>query len=190
MNSRESRNGSMSDDELAEAFRMSGNSEAFEELWFRHKRVVYLHCFSFFRRQPSLAEDATQKTFMNAFEKKEQFHGGSYLGWLKRIARNVCLDMVVAQKLLVSMERPDGRPATDEPFRIKPDFDREIELERLYKEMAKLPKDQSKCLDLQMQGYSYEEIAVELRMTIDATRSHIQNGKRTLKIRLQGARTV
>ena len=37
-----------------------------------------------------------------------------------------------------------------------------------------------------MEGYSYEETASITGLTIDAVRSHIQNGRRTLRVRMRG----
>lgn len=52
--------------------------------------------------------------------------------------------------------------------------------ERVWKEIRLLPIEQRKCLELKIAGFSYEETAVRLGLTLNAVKSHIQNGRRML----------
>jgi DNA-directed RNA polymerase specialized sigma24 family protein len=58
---------------------------------------------------------------------------------------------------------------------------------QLHDEMEVLPPAQRTCLDLKAEGLSYEEIAAHIGGTVDEVRSHIQNGRRTLRIRMAPA---
>jgi RNA polymerase sigma-70 factor (ECF subfamily) len=72
-----------------------------------------------------------------------------------------------------------------------PDTDDEAErqIEALTSALAQLGEGQRRCLELfYLQGHSYAEVARRLGYTTNEVKSHIQNGKRSLRILLQGRR--
>ncbi|MCD4824782.1 MAG: sigma-70 family RNA polymerase sigma factor [Phycisphaerae bacterium] len=69
----------------------AGKSEAFAELVVRYQDRVYNIIFRMCNRQAD-ADELTQETFLKAFEKLDQFQGGSrFYTWLFRIATNLTL---------------------------------------------------------------------------------------------------
>ena len=46
--------------------------------------------------------------------------------------------------------------------------------------------DQRCCLEMKIQGYSYEETAARTGLSIDAVKSHLQNGRRMLWLKMKG----
>jgi RNA polymerase sigma factor (sigma-70 family) len=88
---------SIPDEELVRLFQSSGEPDCFGELFARYRRRVYYACRGFFY-EGSAAEDATQETFLRAFENLHTFVGGNFGGWLMRIAKNVCIDQWRKQK--------------------------------------------------------------------------------------------
>jgi RNA polymerase sigma-70 factor (ECF subfamily) len=71
-----------------------GDEEAFVRLTVRHRRVLHVHCY---RMLGSLddADDALQETMLRAWRGVARFEPrGSLVGWLYRIATNVCLRMI------------------------------------------------------------------------------------------------
>jgi len=68
-----------------------GDSAAFERLYRLHCHRVYALCLRMVRN-PSLAEDLTQETFLAAFRGIRDFQGHSaFSTWLHRVARNTVL---------------------------------------------------------------------------------------------------
>src|SRR5580700_9240680 len=68
-----------------------GDTRAFERLYREHCGRVYGLCLRM-TRDPHLAEDCTQETFMNAWRALARFETRSSLStWLHRIAVNVSL---------------------------------------------------------------------------------------------------
>jgi len=59
-------------------------------------------------------------------------------------------------------------------------------VEEVRKEMASLPSEQRNCLEMIIQGYSYDEIAARTALSIDAVKSHLQNGRRMLWLKIKG----
>src|ERR1700747_3407358 len=68
-----------------------GDTRAFERLYREHAGKVYGLCLRM-TRDPALAEDCTQETFINAWRALGRFETRSSLGtWLHRIAVNAAL---------------------------------------------------------------------------------------------------
>jgi RNA polymerase sigma-70 factor (ECF subfamily) len=173
-----------SDEELVRGLLETADQDCFAELFRRHQRRIYLDCFSFFNEK-ARAEDATQETFLRAYQSRTQFREGDYLAWLRRIARHVCIDQWRKKHPAVAIEDADEEAAVSliSPL---PDAERQCMFEQLHDEMAKLPEEQRRCLELKIEGHSYEEIAMKTGLPVDAVRSHLQNGRRTLRSRLEG----
>lgn len=172
------------DEELVRRFQEAGGNDCFAELFARHRRRVYMACRGFLS-DSATAEDATQETFVRIYRKVRSFQGGDFSGWLMRIAKNVCIDEwrrrrsegVVDSELL-----PEASAAGAQ----KTAADLRLMVEEVRKEMATLPSEQRRCLEMIIQGYSYEEIAARTGLSIDAVKSHLQNGRRMLWLKIKG----
>ena len=172
-----------SDEDLARRFQETGDGECFSELFVRHREKVYFACRRFFADGPT-AEDATQVTFLRAYRNPGSFQGGGYSAWLMRIARNVCIDewRKRQESRIVDMEVAD-LPA---PVALDLTFEAHGLAERVRLEMKSLVPAQRQCLELKIDGYSYEETAVRTGIPVGAVKSHLQNGRRMLWKRLEG----
>ena len=172
----------LSDEEVVRQFQETGDSAYFAELFDRHRKRVYLACRAF-HSDSGLAEDATQETFLRAYQNVRQFRGGDFSAWLMRIARNICIDQWRKQPLETESEgtEPIGRPlwtaAESSP-------EEQMAAKRVLQEMKCLPAEQSRCLEMKIEGYSYEETATQMNMSIDAVKSHLQNGRRMLWLKV------
>ena len=175
---------SIPDEEIVRRFQETGSSDCFAELFARHRKRVFMACRGFFSDKAA-AEDATQETFLHAYQKIHTFQGGNFLGWLMRIARNVCIDLWRKRRPEVGTEdevRPEGAAvgATDR----SPDLHWAVE--EVWNAMMTLPTDQRRCLEMKIQGYSYEETAAHTGFSIEAVKSHLQNGRRMLWLKTKG----
>ena len=99
------------DEELVRRFQSSGDADCFAELFVRHRKRIYLSCRGFFS-DGSAAEDATQATFLRAYQKIGHFREGNFCGWLIRIARNVCIDQWRKRRPEIATDEiePDALP--------------------------------------------------------------------------------
>jgi RNA polymerase sigma-70 factor, ECF subfamily len=68
-----------------------GNLEAFNQLVLEYQQDVYNVAY-WIVKDGQTAEDITQDTFLKAYQRIEQFHGGSIRGWLFRVAKNASID--------------------------------------------------------------------------------------------------
>jgi RNA polymerase sigma factor (sigma-70 family) len=172
------------DDEIVRRFQQTGSSDCFAELFARHRRRVFMACRSFFSDKAA-AEDATQETFLHAYRKIHSFQGGNFQGWLMRIARNACIDLWRKRRPELGAEdelQPEGH-ATGAGDKT-PDL--RWAVEEVWNAMTTLPPDQRRCLEMKIQGYSYEETAVQTGFSVEAVKSHLQNGRRTLWLKTKG----
>ena len=173
------------DEELVRRFQETGSSDYFAELFTRHRRRVYMACRGFFA-DGAAAEDATQETFVRIYQKIHSFQGGNLVGWLLKIAKNVCIDEWRKRRSegVLDGELVPERSAVAAPNRTS---ELHVMVEEVWKEMAFLPSDQRRCLEMKIQGYSYEETAARTGLSIDAVKSHLQNGRRMLWLKVRGS---
>lgn len=172
----------LSDEELIREFLQEGQQGAFRRLFERHRRRVYAGC-RVFLQDASAAEDATQETFLRAFQNLGHFVGGNFPGWLMRIAKNVCIDQWRRQKRQVDLGEEDFANIRDSES-LENSTGLRLATRKIEQEMIQLPAEQRRCLELKIAGYSYEETAVATGFSVQAVKSHLQNGRRMLWLRL------
>jgi RNA polymerase sigma-70 factor, ECF subfamily len=168
----------ITDEVLVRQFQSSRDISAYAELFARYRRRVYCSCRAF-SGNSAAAEDATQETFLRAFENIYQFQSGNFCGWLMRIAKNVCIDMYRKQKPEFPTDDAvmEGKPADGQ---LDQQSDLHFAVQMLQHEMRLLSPEQCRCFELKIEGYSYEETALRTGLTVDAVKSHLQNGRRML----------
>ena len=71
-----------------------GDTEAYEELVYRHRDKIYGRAFSMVRNEEQ-ALDLSQEAWIKAWQRLHQFHGdSSFATWITRITINLCLDFL------------------------------------------------------------------------------------------------
>ena len=137
---------------------------------------------------PHEAEDLTQETFIRVFRSLDRYTPGTFEGWLHRITTNLFLDQVRRRR------RVRTEPLGDDDARL-PSQDRETEPERAW-EHGHLERDVQRALDAMtpefraavvlcdLEGLSYEEIAVTLGISLGTVRSRIHRGRAQLRTHL------
>ncbi len=172
------------DEELVVRFQQTGDSDCFEELFARYRRQVYYACKGFFA-DGNAAEDATQETFLRAYQNMHRFSGGNFGGWLLRIAKNLCIDSWRKRQPETELEETEMSqlPSTEG---LDQTSDLRLAVQRVLEELQTLPAEQRRCVELKIEGYSYDETAASTGLTVQAVKSHLQNGRRTLWLRMKG----
>jgi RNA polymerase sigma factor (sigma-70 family) len=171
------------DEELMRQFRLCDDGEYLCILFDRYKKRIYLSC-KMFLQDAGAAEDATQETFLRIIQNPERFSEGRFSAWAMRIARNVCIDMwrrnrhriEVGEQYLVTVGNNESLEHTAEMMTIG---------KKLREEIARLPEYQRRCIEMKIEGCSYEEMAVITGLSVMAIKSHLQNGRRTLWIHME-----
>lgn len=74
-----------------------GSLDAFNELVLTYQNIAYYHAYALLR-DPALAEDATQDSFIRAFQNLTGLRSGSFRAWILKIVTNSAYDILRRSK--------------------------------------------------------------------------------------------
>ncbi len=185
-----------SDEKLANDYRQSEDQAVLGILYGRYLELMYGLCLQYFK-DSARAEDATLDIYEELRVKLLKHQVDNFRPWVYRLARNHCLmvlrrgashmtmdsSSVAASHELdpVDMQFADNSHLEDEAI------EKEALLVALEACTEALPSNQSDCIKrFYLNGESYADIANTLSVTVGKVRSAIQNGRRNLKICLEG----
>ncbi len=140
---------------------------AFTFLYDRYLDPIYRFCYVRLGSREA-AEDATSEVFLRALVGLKGFRGGSFPAWLYRIAHNVVTDSHRKARPSMPIERIDEPidPAdTPEDAVIS-----RTERQAMASALSLLPDDQRIAIELQLAGWSGEQIAEALGRSPGAVR--------------------
>jgi RNA polymerase sigma-70 factor, ECF subfamily len=102
------------EDDLTVVLRAVVDRDAFAPLYEKYLTPIYRRCFGHLRDADE-AWDATRVTFHKALAGLDGFRGGSFEGWLLRIADNTCADVHRrrARRPQIPLDGEVDRPGTD-----------------------------------------------------------------------------
>ena len=174
----------LSDDELVNAYKASGDKTLIGELYTRYAHLVYGLCLNYFRDR-EFARDAVLSLFEKLFVSLKKNKPENFKIWLTFVARNHCISELRKQKTQRDRTekylRDEDEPLFDENA-IENASQREEKLKKLEEAVLTLGGDQRKCLELfYFKEKSYQEISELTGFPEKQVKSHLQNGKRNLK---------
>lgn len=176
-------------DDLAIQRARAGDVDGFNDLVDRHQTAVF-NVVVRTVRDPALAEDITQESFLRAWKAIGQFRGGSVRGWFMRIAINQSYDMLRSRKRRPSdsLDALDYEPVpawtSQAPQSEQPeDFTTRGELSAAIEQLlARLPDDQRTALLLvDLQGFAYDEAAGIMGVATGTIKSRISRARARLR---------
>ena len=166
-----------------------GDADACHDLVAAYQRPVYSVVLRMVR-DPSLAEDLVQETFVKAFRHLDTFERSRKLSsWLFKIAHNTTLDALRRKTLpFVSLEPGEDEAADhrkDWEDKEAPSPDQRVERKDLARvieaAMGELPARYREILDLRyLEGLAYQEIAEILDLPMGTVKTHIHRARRQL----------
>lgn len=177
------------DDEALIRASQAGDLDAFNLLVQRHERPVFNVALRLLR-DVGLAEDATQDTFVRAWQNIGSFKTGSVRSWLYKIATNRSYDMLRA-----SARRPAGSLEAEmveiEPIwsaggagEESPDahaLRRELSI-YLERALTALPEDQRMVVLLvDVQGLDYHEVAETMGIALGTVKSRLSRARARIR---------
>ncbi len=182
--------GSLPDEELARRFR-DGEAAAFDVLLGRYSRSIYNFALRLLG-DPADADDATQQTFIQAFESFPAARPGASLRpWLFQVARNKCIDLIRRRRTvpLSTLEREES-DATVDPADAAPLpselYERE-ELQHILQDaIATLPVRSREVVLMRYMGeLTFAEIGHSLDMPENTAKTLFQRAKASLRVYLR-----
>lgn len=169
-----------------------GELAAFNQLVLRYQSVAYNVAFRIMG-DAEAAADATQEAFLKAYRGLDGFRGESFKAWLLRIVTNTCYDQLRARQRRPSSGLEDIVEDVEHTWRLaeggeSPDeYAERVELNRVLQwALAQLPPDQRTVVVLSdIEGLSYEEIAVVMNIRLGTVKSRLSRARARLRDLLQ-----
>ncbi|MBI3143004.1 MAG: sigma-70 family RNA polymerase sigma factor [Bacteroidetes bacterium] len=179
-----------SDEELIARYKATKESQWVGLLYQRYTHLCLGVCMKYLRNEED-AKDAVMQVFEKLMDDLLRHEIQFFQGWLHTYLRNHCL-MALRKKRPASTYRDDL--ANDGPGGVELDngenlSDKELlemDIERLEKAIDALKSDQKDCIRMfYLDNKSYKEIEEMTGMDFKQVKSHIQNGKRNLKMYME-----
>jgi RNA polymerase sigma-70 factor (ECF subfamily) len=170
------------DAELVTAYRQSADLKILAILYQRYMDLLYGVCLKYLK-EPEAAKDAVMSIFEELAQKLLKHEVDNFRGWCYSLAKNYCLMQLRSPKQIRTRELKDESVQTAEELHLNGIIEKEEHLEKLSKCLETLTPEQKTTVDLfYLQNKSYKEIEAATGLEWNKVRSHIQNGRRNLKI--------
>ncbi len=184
---------SMKDEALMAHYRATGDRESMGILYKRYAVLLYGLCFKYLRDEAK-AEDAVIDIFETLLDKLRHTEVSYFKSWLYIVARNHVLYLLRKtgrQTDLSYDELSEKNPGAFMEF-VEEDTlnidtgSKQIDDSLVREAIQSLKPAQQVCVDcFYIKGMSYQETAQHTGFDIKEVKSHLQNGKRNLKIYLE-----
>ena len=140
---------------------------------------------------PHDAEDLTQEVFVRVFRSLGSYTPGTFEGWLHRITTNLFLDLARRRQRIRFEglgQDVEGRLSGGDPTPAEAFDDRHLDsdIQDALRDLA--PEYRAAVVLCDIEGLSYEEIAVTLGVKIGTVRSRIHRGRGQLRMALEHRR--
>jgi RNA polymerase sigma factor (sigma-70 family) len=163
------------------------DKEVIAILFDRYVHLVFGACMKYLRNEEN-ARDAAMEIFEALPEKLIKHDIGFFKGWLYKTSRNHCLMKLRTVRNEIGIEKIENFTTIDmeniELLHLE--GEQNFNYEVVIKYLSELKHEQRICLEMMyLKGKSYKEIAQETGFELNSVKSHIQNGKRNLKLMME-----
>ena len=162
-----------------------GDGEAFSLLVERHQTMVYNLALGKTGSHHD-AEEVTQNAFLKAWQGLPNFQGkAAFSSWLYRLTLNAATDFLRQrgrQGKVTSLEDPDLPPIPDPGPSPEERAGAQEDRQALWEAIEELPEQQRTILLLrEVDGLSYQEIALALDIEVGTVRSRLSRSRKVLR---------
>jgi RNA polymerase sigma-70 factor (ECF subfamily) len=173
------------DNELLQQFYSDRNNEWLGILLQRYTLMLLGVCMKYLKNEEE-AKDCVQQVFLKSITELQKYKVDYFKSWIYMVAKNQCL-MKLRNKGRLPIEINEQLlSAPDNTEDRKTLADKDLTLDMLEIALQQLNKEQQQCIILfYLEKKSYQEITAASGYTLMKVKSHIQNGKRNLKIILE-----
>ena len=175
----------LNDEKLVEKYKKSSKPEYVAELFQRYTNLVIAVNSKYLNSKEDI-EDATMQIFEVLLEDLKKHEVRNFKAWLYSVVKNNALKCKKQNQSYVGFSENGESMIAEEESAIEEKEILETQLELLEEKMNDLKEDQKECLKLfYLEKRSYKEISDFTGLDMNKVKSHIQNGKRKLKIELE-----
>lgn len=173
------------DKELLNRFYSDHNNEWLGILLPRYTLLLFGVCMKYLKNEED-AKDCVQQIFLKAINELHKYQVEYFKSWIYMIAKNHCL-MKLRDKGKYPVEISERVMATPDTIEDRNSLiAKDNTLNEMLEALQKLNREQQLCLTLfYLEKRSYTEIAANTGWTMMQVKSHIQNGKRNLRLLLE-----
>ena len=173
---------SLSDAELIQEYKTSGNLALVGFLFDRYMTLVYGVCFKYLKNREE-SRDAVMQIFEKLIVSLKEHEITYFKSWLYATSRNHCLMALRARKGKNFEEISTLFMENEVAFHLHDEPEMEANLTKLEKCIEHLVSEQKDCVTLfYMEQKCYKEIVQITGFDDNKVKSYIQNGKRNLKL--------
>lgn len=179
----------ISDEDLLLQYKQSGNKDLFADLFKKHVTTVYGTCL-FYLQDKDEAQDATMVLFEKLMLDIGAREINNFKAWLSFVVRNHCISLIRKNKTASKNRKSYYEFEMEETSYEAEEKIQSVSDDMLLQEMKNcLPRLKDKqriCVErFYLQNKSYQDIADETGYSLNEIKSHIQNGKRNLKLMIE-----
>jgi RNA polymerase sigma factor (sigma-70 family) len=172
----------ITDQELLERFYADHNNDWLGLLLQRYTLLLFGVCMKYLKNEEE-AKDAVQQVFLKVITELHKYKVDYFKSWIYMVARNHCLMKLRERHGRIPSGIDEEMIAADETPPLKTHAEKDRLLETMETSLDELNKEQKWCVTLfYLEKKSYQEITAITGFTMMQVKSHIQNGKRNLKI--------
>lgn len=169
---------------------MDGDDQAFSRLVEAYQAPVYNLCYRMVG-EAAEAEDAAQETFLKAYKALDRYDPDKkYINWILAIASNHCIDRLRKRRMkLVSI---DEAVPIEDPYSPRPETallarERQQAVQALLVKIN--PVDRAAVVLRYWHDMSYDEIAINLDVSVSAVKSRLHRARKQLALAWQESGT-
>ena len=173
------------DKELLQRYYQENNNEWLGILLQRYTMLLLGVCMKYLKNEED-AKDSVQQVFLKVINDLPKYKVEFFKSWLYMVAINHCLmkrrgngknTTEINEKILATADESDARILAVE---------KDIYLNHMEMALEQLNDEQKLCVKLfYLQKKTYHQIADDSGYSVMQVKSHIQNGKRNLKIYME-----
>src|SRR3954466_13884249 len=158
---------------------IDGDEAALRGLWTRHAPHIDMVVRRLVGGDADLAADVAQEVWIQIFRALPSYRGDAQFStWAHRIAVNRTLNALRKTRRLSTIETE----VTEDPASVEPDHERSFVAESIDEAAAKLsPGARAVFMLHDVEGYTHEEIAVELGITTGGSKSQLFKARAKLR---------
>lgn len=171
----------LTDQEYILKYKKTGNQKWLGLLYKDYIESVYGVGLKYFKNSTD-AEDLVMTVYETISKKLISHEIDNFRSWLYVVAKNLCFEQLRKKTRQLSREKEAFDMYSEQVFH--PDnIKDESQLQKLRGCLENLSIEQKQCVEMfYIQNQTYQVVADELNISWNRVRSHIQNGRRNLKI--------
>jgi len=176
----------ITDREILERYYADRNNEWLGVLLQRYTLLLLGVCMKYLKQEEE-AKDSVQQIFVKVITELPKYKVEYFKSWIYTIARNYCLMRLRERQGRISEALTDySLVSWDEDPGKNKHLEKDQLLEIMTQSLEELGKEQKLCVILfYLEKKSYQEVTESTGYTLMQVKSHIQNGKRNLKLLME-----